>query len=148
MQSETQNEVWQTSLLPMPSGFDSRRRYQFTHRWNGAMVALVTHGGSSQFRDRTERMTDDVKINPEQTVSAEVRRVLLRAGGSSAKGRPIRSRTADSTNASPVPVGKIKHSKNHPWKRVQTDWAFDAWARRNPELNKTIEARFEKQATR
>lgn len=34
----------------------------------------------------------------------------------------------------------------HPWRRVQTSWAFKAWARRNPHEKQAVEHRFAEEA--
>jgi hypothetical protein len=38
----------------------------------------------------------------------------------------------------------MRRNANHPWKRVQTKWAFPAWAKQNPELKRAIEERYRK----
>ena len=42
-------------------------------------------------------------------------------------------------------MAKIKQSKSHPWKRVQTTWAFKAWARKNVLERIRLEYRFKQE---
>jgi hypothetical protein len=35
-----------------------------------------------------------------------------------------------------------RKNHNHPWKRIQTNFAFPAWAKKHPDERRRIEARY------